>query len=81
MNNIEQRVRTLVAEQLGLALSDIKNEQELVKDLGCDSLDLIELVMATEDEFGLDIPDEEAEKLRTVQSIIDYVTANAKSPV
>lgn len=80
MNNIDQRVRTLVAEQLGLALSDIKNEQELVKDLGCDSLDLVELVMATEDEFGLEISDDDASKLTTVQNIIDYVTANAKSP-
>lgn len=79
MNNIEERVRTLVAEQLGLALSDVKPEQELVKDLGCDSLDLVELVMATEDEFGLEISDENAEKLTTVQQYIDYVTANAKS--
>jgi len=73
MDNIEQRVRKIVAEQLGVNEADIKNESSFVDDLGADSLDTVELVMALEDEFGTEIPDEEAEKITTVQLAIDYI--------
>ncbi len=78
MENIEQRVRKIVAEQLGVNESEIKNESSFVDDLGADSLDTVELVMALEEEFECEIPDEEAEKITTVQQAIDYVNANLK---
>ena len=78
MDNIEQRVKKIVAEQLGVNEADIKNESNFVDDLGADSLDTVELVMALEDEFECEIPDEDAEKITTVQQAIDYVTANIK---
>jgi acyl carrier protein len=78
MENIEGRVRKIVAEQLGVAEADVKNESSFVDDLGADSLDNVELVMALEEEFDCEIPDEEAEKITTVQQAIDYVTKNAK---
>jgi acyl carrier protein len=78
MENIEARVKKIVADQLGVNEADIKNESAFVEDLGADSLDTVELVMALEDEFGTEIPDEEAEKIRTVQQAIDYVSANSK---
>ncbi len=78
MENIEQRVRKIVAEQLGVNESDIKNESAFVDDLGADSLDTVELVMALEEEFECEIPDEEAEKITTVQQAIDYVNNNLK---
>jgi acyl carrier protein len=73
MENIEQRVRKIVAEQLGVNEAEIKNESSFVDDLGADSLDTVELVMALEEEFSTEIPDEEAEKITTVQQAIDYV--------
>jgi acyl carrier protein len=76
MSDIEQRVKKIVAEQLGVAEADIKNESSFVDDLGADSLDTVELVMALEDEFEMEIPDEEAEKIATVQNAIDYAKAH-----
>jgi acyl carrier protein len=76
MENIEQRVKKIVAEQLGVNESEIKTESSFVDDLGADSLDTVELVMALEEEFECEIPDEEAEKITTVQQAISYVTAH-----
>ena len=78
MSDIEQRVKKIVAEQLGANEADVKNSSSFVDDLGADSLDTVELVMALEEEFDCEIPDEEAEKITTVQQAIDYVTANLK---
>ena len=78
MENIEQRVRKIVAEQLGVNEADIKNESSFVDDLGADSLDTVELVMALEEEFECEIPDDEAEKITNVQQAIDYVTNHTK---
>jgi acyl carrier protein len=79
MENIEQRVRKIVAEQLGVNEADIKNESSFVDDLGADSLDTVELVMALEEEFETEIPDEEAEKITTVQKAIDYALQHKKA--
>ena len=79
MENIEQRVKKIVAEQLGVKEDEIKNESSFVDDLGADSLDTVELVKALEEEFETEIPDEDAEKITTVQQAIDYVKANSKA--
>ena len=76
MENIEQRVRKIVAEQLGVNEAEIKNESSFTQDLGADSLDTVELVMALEEAFGCEIPDEDAEKITTVQLAIDYINAH-----
>ena len=73
MENIEQRVKKIVAEQLGVKEEEIKNESSFVDDLGADSLDTVELVMALEEEFETEIPDDEAEKITTVQLACDYI--------
>ena len=78
MENIEQRVKKIVAEQLCVNESEIKIESSFVDDLGADSLDTVELVMALEEEFECEIPDEEAEKITTVQQAVDYVNAHLK---
>ena len=78
MDNLEARVKKIVAEQLGIAEAEIKNESSFVEDLGADSLDNVELVMALEEEFECEIPDEDAEKITTVQQAIDYVKAHIK---
>lgn len=74
MSDIEQRVKKVVAEQLGIAEGDIKNGASFTDDLGADSLDTVELVMALEDEFEMEIPDDVAEGITTVQAAIDYAT-------
>ena len=76
MSNIEDRVRKIVAEQLGVKEEEVKAEASFVDDLGADSLDTVELVMALEEEFETEIPDEEAEKITTVQLAIDYINTN-----
>jgi len=78
MENIEQRVKKIVAEQLGVNEADIKNESSFVDDLGADSLDTVELVMALEEEFDREIPDDEAEKITSVQQANDYVVNHKK---
>ena len=78
METVEQRVKKIVAEQLGVNDADIKPESTFVDDLGADSLDTVELVMALEEEFECEIPDEEAEKIASVQQAIDYINAHLK---
>ena len=76
MENIEARVKKVIADKLGVEESTIKDGASFVEDLGADSLDTVELVMALEEEFGCQIPDEDAEKITTVQQAIDYVKAH-----
>lgn len=74
--SIEERVKKIIVEQLGVKEDEVKPEASFVEDLGADSLDTVELVMALEEEFDIEIPDEEVEKITTVQSAIDYVQNN-----
>lgn len=76
MSSVEERVKKIVAEQLGAKDEDVTNAASFVDDLGADSLDTVELVMALEEEFETEIPDEEAEKITTVQLAIDYINNN-----
>jgi acyl carrier protein len=73
MANLEARVKDIIAEELGVEREKLTNEASFMEDLGADSLDTVELVMAFEKEFDLDIPDEEAEKLRTVGDALNYL--------
>ena len=79
MSTVEERVAKIVVEQLGVKEEEVKPEASFVDELGADSLDTVELVMALEEEFETEIPDEEAEKITTVQSAIDYITANTEA--
>ncbi len=76
MEKVEQSIKKIVAEQLGVNETEVKNESSFVDDLGADSLDTVELVMALEEEFECEIPDEQAEKLQTVQQAIDYINSH-----
>ena len=76
MSDIEERVKKIVSEQLGVKEEEVTTESSFVNDLGADSLDTVELVMALEEEFETEIPDEEAEKITTVQQAIEYIEAN-----
>ena len=75
MSSIEEQVKNIVAEQLGVKEEEVTAEASFVDDLGADSLDTVELVMAFEEEFGVDIPDEDAEQMRTVGDAIKYLMA------
>ncbi|MDP0587888.1 MAG: acyl carrier protein [Candidatus Endonucleobacter bathymodioli] len=77
MSTIEVRVKKIVCEQLGAKVEEVTNGVSFVEDLGADSLDTVELVMALEEEFETEIPDEEAEKITTVQEAIDYIVASS----
>jgi acyl carrier protein len=78
MASVEEKVKHIIVEQLGVDADEVKAEASFVDDLGADSLDVVELVMALEEEFGLEISDEDAEKLRTVQQAIEYIETNTK---
>ncbi len=73
MKSVEEKVKKIIAEQLGVDESEVTPDASFVEDLGADSLDTVELVMALEEEFGIEIPDEDAEKIITVQNSIDYI--------
>ena len=75
--SIEERVRKIVCEQLGVGDDEVKNDSSFVDDLGADSLDTVELVMALEEAFELEIADEEAEKISTVQEAVNYINSNS----
>jgi acyl carrier protein len=79
MASIEEKVKHIIVEQLGVDEAEVKLEAHFVDDLGADSLDVVELVMALEEEFSLEISDEEAEKLTTVKQVIEYIGAHAKA--
>jgi acyl carrier protein len=70
---IEERVRSIIADQLGVSEDEVKPESKFIEDLGADSLDIVELIMAMEEEFETEIPDEEAEKIRTVNDVITFI--------
>jgi acyl carrier protein len=75
--SVDERVTGIVAEQLGIGVDEINNESSFIDDLGADSLDTVELVMALEEEFDIEISDEEAENISTVQTAIDYINKNS----
>ena len=77
-NNYEERVKKIIVEQLGVDAGEVTAQAHFVNDLGADSLDTVELVMALEEEFDTEIPDEQAEKIQTVGQAIDYIKAHAK---
>lgn len=76
MSSVEERVKKLICEQLGVKEEEVKSDASFVEDLGADSLDTVELVMALEEEFETEIPDEEAEKITTVKEAVDYILAH-----
>ena len=74
--SVEDRVKSIIVEQLGVDAEEVKPEASFVEDLGADSLDTVELIMAFEEEFGIEIPDDEAEKIKTVRDAVNYVANN-----
>ncbi len=78
MSSVEERVKQIVVEQLGVSEDEVSGDSSFIDDLGADSLDTVELVMALEEEFNCEIPDEEAEKIMTVKNAIDYVNSHTE---
>ncbi len=78
VENIQERVKNIIVEQLGVEADQVKPEAQFVNDLGADSLDTVELIMALEEEFDVEIPDEKAEKIKTVGEAVSYIEENAK---
>lgn len=76
--NVEVKVRSIIADQLGVGEDEVKNESSFTDDLGADSLDIVELVMAMEDEFDVEIPDDQAESIKTVKDAVDFINAHKK---
>nr|QUE29235.1 AcpP [Erythrotrichia welwitschii] len=79
-NEINENVKRIVAEQLGVDISEVTDQAHFTKDLGADSLDTVELVMAIEEEFSIDIPDEEAEKITTLDEVVTFIDKQLKTP-
>ncbi len=79
MPGVEEKVKQIIVDQLGVEAEDVIRPSSFVDDLGADSLDRVELIMALEETFGMEIPDEDAEKIVTVQDAVDYIQKNAKS--
>ena len=75
MSSVAEKVKKIIAEQLGVSESQITDDAKFIEDLGADSLDQVELIMALEEEFGADIPDEDAEKMTTVGKAVEYITS------
>jgi acyl carrier protein len=80
VEEVAKRVKKIIAEQLGMDEDEIRGEAEFQKDLGADSLDIVEMIMSLEEEFGTEIPDEEAEKIKTVQEAIDHIVQRLQQP-
>ena len=78
VENVQERVKNIIVDQLGVEADQVKPEAQFVNDLGADSLDTVELIMALEEEFDIEIPDEKAEKIKTVGEAVSYIEANAK---
>ena len=78
VENVQERVKNIIVEQLGVEADQVKPEAQFVNDLGADSLDTVELIMAWEEEFDIEIPDEKAEKIKTVGEAVAYIQENAK---
>jgi acyl carrier protein len=78
-NSVEEKVKSIIVEQLGVQAEEVKPEASFVDDLGADSLDTVELVMAFEEAFGIEIPDEDAEKIQKVKDAISYIEGKAKT--
>jgi acyl carrier protein len=77
--NVEEKVKSIIADQLSVDEAQVKPEASFINDLGADSLDTVELIMALEEEFGIEISDDEAEKIQTVQAAIDYIKAHVEN--
>ena len=77
-NSIEEKVKSIIVEQLGVQADEVKPDASFVDDLGADSLDTVELVMAFEEAFGIEIPDEDAEKIQKVKDAVTYIESHAK---
>lgn len=75
---VENKVKKIIVDQLGVAEEEVKSESTFIDDLGADSLDMVEMVMALEEEFNIEIPDEDAEKIKTVKDAVDYISKKAK---
>ena len=78
-NSVEEKVKSIIVEQLGVQAEEVKPEASFVDDLGADSLDTVELVMAFEEAFGIEIPDEDAEKIQKVKDAVSYIESHAKT--
>ncbi len=75
---LENKVKKIIVDQLGVTEEEVKSESTFIDDLGADSLDMVEMVMALEEEFNIEIPDEDAEKIKTVKDAVDYISKKAK---